>query len=262
MIIYKTTNLVNGKQYIGRDSRNNPNYLGSGPLLKKAINKYGRENFKKEIIEECTSFEHLIDREEYWLNYYDASNNPLFYNLQNSGKGVRLIGERNGRYGTGHLYAGELSHMYGKSLSQETKNKIGNSNRGKTRTDDVRKKLSDANRRRKHSQETRKKMSESQKGKVFSEEHRRKLSDAKQGDKHPNFGKKFTIETRKKISESGSKGYIVCLHGNYKNNKYKMKEWCEILCISKSYLSEHLSGKRFKNGIKGNFFKWEHEIQS
>ena len=98
--------------------------------------------------------------------------------------------------------------------------------------------------------------------KVFSEEHRRKLSDAKQGDKHPNFGKKFTIETRKKISESGSKGYIVCLHGNYKNNKYKMKEWCEILCISKSYLSEHLSGKRFKNGIKGNFFKWEHEIQS
>ena len=46
MIIYKTTNLVNGKIYIGKDSKNNPNYLGSGNLLKKALIKYGKENFK------------------------------------------------------------------------------------------------------------------------------------------------------------------------------------------------------------------------
>ena len=47
MIIYKTTNLVNKKIYIGQDSKNNPEYLGSGAIVKKAIKKYGKENFKK-----------------------------------------------------------------------------------------------------------------------------------------------------------------------------------------------------------------------
>ena len=70
MVIYKTTNLVNGKQYIGRDAKNNPKYLGSGSLLKKAIQKYGKESFKKEILEVCKSENELKEREEYWLEYY------------------------------------------------------------------------------------------------------------------------------------------------------------------------------------------------
>ena len=44
MVIYKTTNLVNGKSYVGMDSKNDPNYLGSGKLLKRAVKKYGRES--------------------------------------------------------------------------------------------------------------------------------------------------------------------------------------------------------------------------
>ena len=49
MIVYLITNLINGKRYIGMDSKNNPQYLGSGTLILKAIKKYGKENFKKEI---------------------------------------------------------------------------------------------------------------------------------------------------------------------------------------------------------------------
>jgi hypothetical protein len=48
--IYKTTNLINGKIYIGKRSHENPEkdrYLGSGRVLIQAIKKYGRENFKK-----------------------------------------------------------------------------------------------------------------------------------------------------------------------------------------------------------------------
>lgn len=89
MIIYKTINLINGKKYIGQDSKNNPNYLGSGDFLKKAIQKYGKENFKKEIIEYCDSLEELNEREIYWLNYYNVSNDSLFYNCININRGSR-----------------------------------------------------------------------------------------------------------------------------------------------------------------------------
>ena len=47
MIIYKTTNTINGKIYIGQDKNNNPSYYGSGKILQKAIKKYGKESYPK-----------------------------------------------------------------------------------------------------------------------------------------------------------------------------------------------------------------------
>ena len=87
MIIYLTTNLKNGKQYIGRDAYNKPSYLGGGKLIREAVKKYGKENFKKEILEYCKDKNHLLEREEYWLKYYNVDNNPNFYNLTLSNKG-------------------------------------------------------------------------------------------------------------------------------------------------------------------------------
>ena len=53
-IIYKTTNLINGKIYVGSDISNIPSYLGSGKILKCAIKKYGKDNFQKEILDICS----------------------------------------------------------------------------------------------------------------------------------------------------------------------------------------------------------------
>ena len=84
--IYLTTNLINGKKYIGQHNGSiKDNYLGSGVLLVKAIEKYGKENFKKEILEECDITE-LDEKEKYWIAYYNALEDENFYNLSKGGQ--------------------------------------------------------------------------------------------------------------------------------------------------------------------------------
>lgn len=90
MIIYKTTNLKNNKIYIGQDTKNNPNYKGSGLLIARAIKKYGIDNFIKETIESCTDQEQLNIREKYWINYYNSCNRQIGYNISVGGQGGLL----------------------------------------------------------------------------------------------------------------------------------------------------------------------------
>jgi len=63
--IYKTTNLLSGKYYIGMHSTDNldDGYMGSGRRLRYSINKYGKENHKVEILEFVNSRKELIKRE-------------------------------------------------------------------------------------------------------------------------------------------------------------------------------------------------------
>lgn len=86
MVIYKTLHLTTGKFYIGRDKNNSPKYFGSGTDIKSIIKDEGKVNLKKIILEECKEKE-LSSREEYWLNYYDAENNPMCYNRTNKAYG-------------------------------------------------------------------------------------------------------------------------------------------------------------------------------
>ena len=87
MIIYKITNLINGKIYIGKDKHNDPKYLGSGKRLTSAIQKYGQLNFLKEIIEYCQSEKHMSEQEKYWINHFDSTNRLIGYNLTIGGEG-------------------------------------------------------------------------------------------------------------------------------------------------------------------------------
>jgi group I intron endonuclease len=84
MIIYKTTNIKNGRFYIGKDKHNNPTYIGSGILLKQAIKKYGKNSFQKEILEHCDTESELNEREMYWISKYRCDE---CYNIANGGEG-------------------------------------------------------------------------------------------------------------------------------------------------------------------------------
>jgi group I intron endonuclease len=87
MVIYETINLINNKRYIGQDSNDNPNYLGSGYLLKQAIEKYGRENFVKVVLERCETKEQLDEREKYWIDITNAQTSSNYYNIIQGGTG-------------------------------------------------------------------------------------------------------------------------------------------------------------------------------
>ena len=86
-IVYCTTNLINGKKYIGSHTRNLNKYMGSGVDITKAIKKYGKDNFIKQILAEVDSYEMMRKLEEYWCEYFDVKNNKLFYNRTNKGVG-------------------------------------------------------------------------------------------------------------------------------------------------------------------------------
>lgn len=100
-IVYKTINLINGKFYIGIHSTNNldDNYLGSGWVLKDAIIKYGRENFKRKILYVFNTRQEAMAKEAEIVNdeFIQDNNN---YNLTIGGNGVmNQYGERNHQYG-------------------------------------------------------------------------------------------------------------------------------------------------------------------
>ena len=86
--IYLTTNLINGKKYIGQHkiSKQKDYYLGSGKILRDAIKKYGHQNFKKTQIELCDTIEQANERERYWIKFYNAVNDENFYNLSEGGQ--------------------------------------------------------------------------------------------------------------------------------------------------------------------------------
>jgi len=257
MVVYMTTNLINGKKYIGRDSKNNPKYLGSGPALKKAVSKYGESNFEKVILEVCKSKDHLIEREEYWLRYYDAGNNPMFYNMSNFSTGGSLFygrkHKKSSRQKMSESRMGKRNHMWGRYFSDEHRKKISEGNIGKMAGEKNhlfgKKGEEHPAYGRKHTEDEKRRIGLAHKGKILSEETKIKRSNTIKelgifsGENNPRF-----------------KGYAVCISGDYVGQKKTATEWGKIFKIDPSGFRLHLYGNRYKNGFDGNFFKWEHDV--
>ena len=203
-IIYQTTNLTTGQIYIGQHKVKNddldPKYLGSGIILKNAIQKYGIENFCRDILDECDSLEDANILETAYIDIYESNNPEIGYNIalggKNYGSAIRWIKENdpkkwkqlqkkfiaNGKrspsqFKKGHQLSTESiekmkKHLpkKRKPLSEETKKKIGDANRGRTSWAKG-KKLGPL------SNEVKQKISKAHSGRKLSEEHKKKISD-------------------------------------------------------------------------------------
>ena len=134
MIIYKTTNLINSKIYIGYDTKNRPDYYGSGRLYKLAENKHGKENFRKTVIDSSDNFEELCLKEKFWISFYDARNPRVGYNVLPGGEGgwPDLSGSRHSRYGK-HCSDDTKSKMRIKMLGRKRPD-VSENNKARTGT--------------------------------------------------------------------------------------------------------------------------------
>lgn len=194
--IYRITNLINGKTYIGQHKYEelNDDYMGSGKHLISAQKKYGIENFKKDILVFNVAKKEHIDLLEktFIASEREKAGTGNCYNIADGGGGG------NGGYNKGKHFSEEAR----KNMSEAHKGKPAH-NKGKKMSEEQKKKLSEAQKgkhSKPHSEETKRKLSKAHKGKKLSEEHRKKLSEVGKGNTNA-LGKKRTEEQKKKLSE-------------------------------------------------------------
>ena len=138
--IYESVNNINGHRYIGKRKSKKfiKNYFGSGVLVRKAIAKYGKENFSVTVLKWCVDNDDLNESEKMYIQKYNAVDSSIYYNIAAGGEGantyagkseeeMRAIkrkisiansGERNGNKGQ---YTKEKNSMFGKKHPKETR---------------------------------------------------------------------------------------------------------------------------------------------
>lgn len=212
--IYETINMITGHKYIGRHGRsgdsNDPDdswYLGSGVAINDAIEKYGKENFRRIIIDPGPlTLKEAIAKESYYLELYDCENNPNYYNLTNtSHEGYPVLkGENHPMYGV-HRY-GKDNPMYGKHHTEETKKKL--SNIAKERPIEIKEKFFKSTLGRSLSEEHKEKLRIASIGNKYSlgykhsDEHNKKISESLKGENNPMYGKTSAMKGRHHTEDS------------------------------------------------------------
>lgn len=204
MVIYKITNLKNNKIYIGQDTKNNPNYFGSGDLIKRAVKKHGKENFKRDVLHICETREQLNYFEKFYINQLMSTNKDVGYNISFGGTDGTM---KNRTHTIDSKLKISNSHK-GKKLKEETKRKLRDWNLGKKRSDEIKKKMSDnspfkGKKMGPLSDEVKEKIRKKMLGKKCTDETKLNMSKSRLGNKNGFFGKKHTEEfmekRRKKI---------------------------------------------------------------
>jgi group I intron endonuclease len=180
MIIYKITNLLNGKSYVGQTVRKLSERLkehrkSKTTAIGRALRKYGNANFKIEVLAECKSIDELNDKEIYFIDKLKTLK-PNGYNLTVGG--LNCLASEETKRKLSDLKKGSKHPLFGTHRSQETKDAIAKGRVGLVVSDETRAKISAANSGKAKSKEHSKKISKSLKGKSKSEDHRSNIAKA------------------------------------------------------------------------------------
>ena len=289
--IYKITNTVNGKSYIGQTIndvektrvRRHLNGYGNEEF-QTDIEEYGKDVFMYEILHDgiIPEFLDMLETEAIAKHNTVA---PHGYNLRSGGSGGSPSEET--RRKISEAQKGEKAYWYGKKMSAEARRKMSESRKGennpffgKKHSADIRRKMSEAQKEaqkgkpnnfagRKHTEESRHKMSESKKGTPAwnkgvppTADTRSKMSEAKRGENHPNYGKKLPPETCRKISES-QRGKPRQKHSAATRKKMSESHKGNTYNLGKTQSAEVRQKRSLANKGEGNpFFGKKHSADS
>lgn len=222
-IIYKATNTVNGKVYIGqtivglrkrRLSHINDSIANRDNIyFHNSIRKYGPEKFIWEELEADLPWEELDDMEYHYIKQY-SSKYPNGYNLTEGGGGMK-----------GYV----ITESHRKNLSESHKGYV-------------------------HTEEQRRKISESLKGRICSEKTRRIMSQKNSGENHPMYGRKgksshsYGITPPKHVFEAlikkVSKDYVITFPDGHEELITNLSEFCRSNNLNKGNMCSVAHGRR------------------
>lgn len=214
MFIYKTTNIINQRIYVGKSKFNNAHYIGSGNLIKAAIKKYGKNNFTKEIIDNADTLKEINEKETYWIIKLKSHVSAGGYNITWGGEGgdtltgnprrEEILANRDYSYISESSYRKHMSEIMkgnkklinslkGRKLSEEHKESIKNGMREALKDTEKRNSISHKGikKEKPFTPEHRDKLSKLHKGKPKTQEHKDKIRLKIKGKKRCPICKKY-----------------------------------------------------------------------
>jgi len=227
-LVYKVINNVNDKIYIGVHKTDDVNdgYLGSGKILKRAIDKYGPEHFTKEILYECETQEEMFQREADIVDEEFVTRKDT-YNIKLGGCG----GFDHLNYGSCKDKNLRFDNEWMRSISPFCNKKL----RDKIHKDFCKMLRSDDEYRKK-----------------YCEKVSKGLKKYYENNESPFKGKKHTAESRNKIGKANS------LHQSGEGNSQFGKKWIysDKEKKSMSVNKEELNGYLEQGWVIGRKMKW------
>lgn len=259
--VYVHTNKTNGKKYVGQTCQYPPekrwgvNGVGykHNEYFYRSIKKYGWDNFKHEIIDKNLTLEEADELEEFLINKFDTLNRKNGYNFRHGGSKGKHSDETKAKLKKSWEHRDRV-------MPEQTKNALIKANTGRHVSDETKKKISEAQ-KGKPRYYIRGKNNPNY-GKKYTKEERKQMSEKLKGEKNPNYGKHFSKEHKRKLSESnighyalsGSESPVARRVAQYtKENKF-IKIWgcmadaSKRLKINPSHMSACCRGKRKSAG--------------
>lgn len=197
--MYKITNLINGKIYVGvhKTKSLDDGYMGSGKVIKAAIKKYGLENFTKDILETFENAEAMYAKEKEVVNEEFLARDDV-YNLRRGGQGGFEYINANGLFGFSDSEVVKKANKISNLMKTNQNHIMKFSHMGGTRAYELRVGIHDKNKSKEY-REFARQAAMSDKAKI---KRRNTFSEIKhqQGENNSNFGKMWITDGIKSMS--------------------------------------------------------------